>query len=143
MNFMEELTGRLVVVHPQLTIDPFFRQGQIGVIAMADLKTDTISVGFGGGPLGKYSTDALFVLKDKNELYLDIMTGVKDMDIETFKDLLDINMKQEYSDYGHTAAALELALENPKVMKRSMISLEEHISRSQSIEIGDDASIER
>ena len=105
--------------------------------------SNTISVGFGGGPLGKYSTDALFVLKDKNELYLDIMTGVKDMDIETFKDLLDINMKQEYSDYGHTSAALKIAVDNPEVMKRSMISLEEHISRNQSIEIGDDVSIER
>lgn len=143
MNFMEELTGKLVLVHPELTVDPVFRQGQIGVIAMADLKTDTISVGFGGGPLGKYSTDALFVLKNKNELYLNIMTGVKEMDIETFKDLLDINMKQEYSDYGHTSAALKIAAENPEVMKRSMISLEEYLSRSQSIEVGDDASIER
>jgi len=119
---MEELTGRLVVVHPQLTIDPFFRQGQIGVIAMADLKNDTISVGFGGGPLVKYSSDALFVLKGKNELYRDIMTGVKEMNIETFMDLLDINMKQEYSDYVHTSAALKIAVENPEVMERSMIS---------------------
>lgn len=140
---MEELTGRLVVVHPELTVDPVSRQGQIGVIAMADLKSDTISVGFGGGLLGKYSTDALLVLRDKNELYQDIMTGVKEMDINTFKELLDINMKQEYSDYGHTSAALKIAIENPEVMKRSMISLEEHISRNQSIEISEDASLER
>lgn len=142
MNFMEELTGRLVVVHPQLTIDPFFRQGQIGVIAMADLKNDTISVGFGGGPLGKYSSDALFVLKDKNELYRDIMTGVKEMNIETFMDLLDINMKQEYSDYGHTSAALKIAVENPEVMERSMISLEDYISRNQIIDVSEEVSYE-
>lgn len=140
---MEELTGRLVVVHPQLTVDPVSRQGHIGVIAMADLKSDTISVGFGAGSLGKYSTDALLVLKDKHELYQDIMTGVKDMDINTFKELLDINMKQEYSDYGHTSVALKIAVENPEVMKRSMISLEEHILRTQNTEISENTSLER
>lgn len=139
---MEELTGQLVVVHPQLTTDPVSRQGQIGVIAMADLKSDTISVGFGGGPLGRYSSDALFVLKNKNELYQDIMTGVKDMDADTFKDLLDINMKQEYADYGHTSAAMKIALENPEVMKRSMISLEDYISRNHNIDISEEVSFE-
>ncbi len=140
---MEELTGKLVVVHPSLTVDPVSRQGQIGVIAIADLKADTISVGFGEGALGKYSTDALLVLKGKNELYQDIMTGVKDMDTSTFKELLNINMKQEYPDYSHTFAALKIAVENPEVMKRSMISLEAYISRNHSIDIGEDASFVR
>jgi len=140
---MEELTGQLVVVHPQLTTDPVSRQGQIGVIAIADLKKDTISIGFGGGPLGRYSADALLVLKDKRELYQDIMTGVKDMDSATFKDLLDINMKQEYSDYGHISAAMKIAVENPEVMKRSMISLEDYISRNQLVDVTEEASIAR
>ncbi|MFD2285980.1 hypothetical protein GJU39_01435 [Pedobacter petrophilus] len=140
---MEELTGRLAVVHPELTIDPVSRQGQIGVIAMADLKNDTISVGFGGGPLGRYSSDALLVLKDKRELYQEIMTGVMGMDSNTFKELLDINMKQEYSDYGHTSAAMKIAIENPEVMKRSMISLEDYISQNRIIDVSEEASVER
>lgn len=140
---MEELTGRLVVVHPQLTTDSVSRQGQIGVIAIADLQKDNISVGFGGGPLGRYSSDALLVLKDKRELYQDIMTGVKDMDAGTFKDLLDINMKQEYSDYGHISAAMKIAVENPEVMKRSMISLEDYISRNHNINVSEAVSFER
>lgn len=140
---MEELTGRLVVVHPELSTDPVSRQGQIGVIATADQKNDIITVGFGGGPLGKYSADALLVLKDKQELYLDIMTGVSGMDSKTFKELLDINMKQEYSDYGHISAAMKLAIENPEVMKRSMISLEDHITRNQTIDVSEETSFER
>lgn len=140
---MEELTGKLVVVHPQLTTDSVSRQGQIGVIATVDLKSDTIGVGFGAGPLGKYSSDALLVLKNKNELYQDIMTGIKEMDAETFKDLLDINMKQEYTDYGHTSAAMKIALENQEVMKRSMISLEDYISRNHNIDISEEVSFER
>lgn len=140
---MEELTGQLVVVHPQLTTDPISRQGQIGVIATVDIKNDTIGVGFGSGPLGRYSPDALLMLKNKNELYKDIMTGVKGMDAATFKDLLDINMKQEYTDYGHTSAAMKIALENPEVMKRSMISLEDYISRNQIIDVSEEVSFER
>lgn len=140
---MEELTGQLVVVHPQLTTDPVSRQGRIGVIATADLKNDTISVGFGAGPLGRYSSDALLVLKNKNELYQDIMTGVKDMDAETFKDLLDINMKQERSDYGNVSGAMKIALENPEAMKRSMIFLEDYISRNQIIDVSEEVSFER
>jgi len=140
---MEELTGQLVAVHPQLTTDPVSRQGQIGVIAMVDLKNDTISVGFGGGRLGRYSSDALLVLKNKNELYQDIMTGVKDMDAKTFHDLLDINMKQERSDYGNISTAMKIALENPEVMKRSMISLEDYISRNRIIDISEEVSFER
>jgi hypothetical protein len=140
---MEELTGQLVVVHPQLTTDPVSRQGQIGVIATVDIKNDTISVGFGGGPLGRYSSDALLVLKDKNELYQDIMTGVKDMDAKTFHDLLELNMKQERSGYGNVSAAMSIALENPEVMKRSMISLEDYISRNHNIDISEEVSFER
>lgn len=140
---MEELTGQLVVVHPQLTTDPVSRQGQIGVIATVDLKSDTIGVGFGAGPLGKYSSEALLVLKNKNELYQDVMTGVKEMDAKTFHDLLDLNMKQERSDYVNVSAAMKIALENPEVMKRSMISLEDYISRNHHINISEEVSFER
>lgn len=140
---MEELTGRLVAVHPQLTTDPVSRQGQIGVIATLDLKNDTIGVGFGGGPLGRYSSDALLVLKDKNELYQDIMTGVKDMDAKTFHDLLELNIKQGRSGFDNVSAAMTIALEDPEVMKRSMISLEDYISRNQIIDVSEDVSFER
>jgi len=140
---MEELTGQLVVVHPQLTTDPVSRQGQIGVIATADIKKDTISVGFGSGPIGKYSSDALLVLKDKNELYQDAMTGVKDMDAKTFHDLLELNMKQERSGYGNVSAAMKIALDSPEVMKRSMISLEDYISRNQIKDVSEEVSFER
>jgi hypothetical protein len=140
---MEELTGKLVVVHPQLTTDPVSRQGQIGVIATVDLKKDTIGVGFGGGPLGKYSSDALLVLKDKNQLGKDIMTQVKDMDSTTFQKLLKINILQDRPDYDQIREAFKIALNSPEVLKRSMISLEDYISRNQIIDISEEVSFER
>lgn len=132
---MQELTGKLVAINPSLSNDPSLRQGQIGIIAIADLSSDTISVGFSSGEMGKYSSDALLVLKDKRELYQDIMTGVKGMDSETFKHLLDINMKQEYADYGHQSAAMKIALSDPDVLKRSTVSLEHHLSISQEKDV--------
>jgi len=140
---MQQLTGKLVAISPSLTNDPSFRQGQIGIIAMADLKSDTISVGFSSGEMGKYSSDALLVLKDKRELYQDIMTGVKGMGSETFKDLLDINMKQEYADYGHQSAAMKIALSNPEVLKRSTVSLQEELSVNLDTNLSHETAFER
>ncbi|WP_316761985.1 hypothetical protein [Pedobacter aquatilis] len=140
---MQELTGKLVAVNPSLTNDPASRQGQIGIIAMADLQSDTISVGFASGEMGKYSSDSLLLLKDKRELYQDIMTGVKTMDGNTFKLLLDINMKQEYSDYGHLSAAIKIALENPEALKWSTVSLNHHLSIDQNNERSHEPVFER
>ncbi|MFC4143528.1 hypothetical protein ACFSNA_02550 [Pedobacter mendelii] len=140
---MQELTGKLVAINPSLTNDPAFRQGQIGIIAMADLKSDTISVGFACGEMGKYSSDAILILKDKRELYQDIMTGVKGMDSDTFKQLLDINMKQEYSDYGHLSAAMKIAVEHPEALKWSTVSLEDHLSVNPGINVRQETAFER
>ena len=140
---MEELTGKLVAVNPSLANDPAFRQGQIGIIAMADLKSDTVSVGFSSGEMGRYSSDALLVLKDKRDLYQDIMTGVRDMDGDTFKQLLDINMKQEHADYSHLSAAMRIALSNPEVLQRSTVSLKEHLSINLRNDISHEPAFER
>lgn len=140
---MEELTGKLVAVNPSLANDPAFRQGQIGIIAMADLKSDTVSVGFSSGEMGRYSSDALLVLKDKRDLYHDIMTGVKDVDVDTFKQLLDINMKQEHPDYSQQSAAMNIALSSPEVLKRSTVSLEEHLSINLRNDINHESAFER
>ena len=110
---------------------------------MADLNSDTISVGFSSGQMGKYSSDSLVILKDKRELYQDIMNGVKGMDSETFKNLLDINMKQEYADYGHQSAAMKIALSNPELLKRSTVSLEHHLAISQEKEVNHETDFER
>jgi hypothetical protein len=140
---MEELTGKLVAINPSLANDPSLRQGQIGMIAMADLRSDTISVGFSSGEMGRYSSDALLVLKDKKELYQDIMTGGRDMEGDTFKQLLDINMKQEHPDYGHQSAAMKIALSNPEALKRSTVSLEDHLSINQGNDVSHETAYER
>jgi len=140
---MEELTGKLVAISPSLANDPIFKQGQIGIIAIADLKTNTVIVGFSSGEMGRYSSNALLVLKDKRELYQDIMNGVKDMDVDTFKQLLDINMKQEHPDYSQQSAAMNIALSSPEVLKRSTVSLEEQLSINLRNDVSHETAFER
>jgi hypothetical protein len=52
-----------VLVNHQLTDDPVYRQGEIGVITAAILNTDEFFVGFDDGQVGLYSADALLLLK--------------------------------------------------------------------------------
>ncbi|MFF5380441.1 hypothetical protein [Pedobacter suwonensis] len=140
---MEELTGQLVLVHPDLIQDPVSRQGQVGVIAMADLKSDTITVGFGGSPLGRYSADALLVLKEKNELYRDIMHDPKSLEADTFKQLLKINMLQENPGYGNISDALKIVAGQKELIEHSMISLENHIAKHYGMDTSAQASMGR
>lgn len=122
---MDELTGTIVAVHPELTTDPVSRQGQIGMVVAADLKNDTISVGFGSPELGHYSADALLVLKDKNQLYKDALLGHKELGPEVFKQMLLINMIQDNRpDHKNMTQAMEMAISSEKVRNASTVSLE-------------------
>lgn len=129
---MEDLTGTIVLVNPQLTVDPVQRQGEIGIITGTDLSKDEVSVGFGHSPLGLYSTDALLVLKPHNELYGEILSNVKEMETRDFKDLMKITMLQENGGIKQLREAMELAMTNEKVLAYSTVSLQDRLG----IEIG-------
>ncbi|QDW27277.1 hypothetical protein FFJ24_021580 [Pedobacter sp. KBS0701] len=126
---MEELTGTIVAVHPDLTTDPVSRQGQIGMVVATDLKNDTISVGFGSPELGHYSSDALLVLKEKNQLYQDALLGHKELGPEVFKQMLVVNMIQDNRpDHKNMVQAMEIALSSEKMMQASTVSLESKLA---------------
>lgn len=140
---MEQLFGKLVVVDPRLENDVSSRQGHIGIILASQQGTDRITVGFDKGATADYSSNSLLVLKDKNELYQHILTGARDVDRETFKQLMQINMHQDYANDAHTKLALTMAAINPEVTGRSMVTLNEHMTRNQSVETGFVAYVER
>lgn len=89
---MDNLTGHLVLVHPNLTKDPVHHQGEVGIITSTDLAKDEIYVGFGTNQLGLYAADALLVLKPHQELYEDILVNIKKMDTPDFKTLMEITI---------------------------------------------------
>lgn len=82
---MENLTGTVVLVHPELMNDPVNRQGQVGIVASADIANDEVFVAFGKGPLGLYSADALLVPKSHNEVYKHLLNHVQEFDPQDFR----------------------------------------------------------
>lgn len=128
---MEELTGHLVMVHPDLTNDPVNRQGEIGIITSANLEKDEIYVGFGTNKLGLYSTDALLVLKPHQELYRALLTQARDLEAPDFKMLMEISLLQEKGSVSHLRDAMELASSNGQTLAFSTISLQDKLGLSR------------
>ncbi|SDF11255.1 hypothetical protein SAMN05216464_1134 [Mucilaginibacter pineti] len=136
----QELIGKMVLVHPELTTDPVNKQGKVGMITGVDLDSDTISVAFGGLKPGLYSSDALLVLKPHNELYQDLLEKHKKLDMQDFKTLLRINMLQENGTAKQQSSALEMAMSTSKVLDFSTVSLQESLDlnmvQSQAVNLG-------
>ncbi|KQB99858.1 hypothetical protein [Pedobacter sp. Hv1] len=141
---MDNLTGHLVLVHPNLTKDPVHHQGEVGIITSTDLAKDEIYVGFGTNQLGLYAADALLVLKPHKELYEDILVNIKKMDTPDFKTLMEITILQEKNSVSFLRDAMELAMTNERTLAYSTISLqdkldlarEENQSQQQSSGVG-------
>lgn len=131
---MENLTGTVVLVHPELMNDPVNRQGQVGIVASADLANDEVFVGFGKGPLGLYSVDALLALKPHNEIYKHLLNHVQDLDQQDFKTMLRISMLLESGSPKQIKDAMELAITSYQTLSNSTISLQDKLNpiREQS-----------
>jgi hypothetical protein len=69
MENNEDLTGTLVLVHPELKDDPVNKQGQTGMLLYLDTEKDDVYVTFGKGQQALYSSDALLVFKTPQEIY--------------------------------------------------------------------------
>lgn len=129
---MDELIGRMVIVHPQLTTDPINQKGEIGIITGADLLNDTISVGFKSQAFGYYSTDALMVLKSHNTLYQDLLTSVQQLDPKDFKTLMEISLIQENGTPSQLLDALQKMKSSESLMDFATISLQESLGLDQN-----------
>jgi len=124
---MDNLTGHLVLVHPNLTKDPVHHQGEVGIITSTDLAKDEIYVGFGTNQLGLYAAHALLVLKPHQELYEDILVNIKKMDTPDFKTLMEITILQERNSVNFLRDAMELAMTNERTLSYSTISLQDKL----------------
>lgn len=129
---MDNLTGHLVLVHPNLTKDPAHHQGEVGIITSTDLAKDEIYVGFGTNQLGLYAADALLVLKPHQELYENILVNVKKMDTPDFKTLMEITILQERNSVNYLRDAMELAMTNEKTLSYSTISLQDKLDLARN-----------
>lgn len=127
MNKHDELSGTLVLVHPQLLTDPADKKNQIGIIASAEIENDNVVVSFGNEGQALFSADALLVLKKPGSIHFDTMQDHLKMNAQDFKDLLRVGMLANSSLTKDHRQAIEISRDNPAVLEYSMASLEEEL----------------
>lgn len=137
MNHADELIGKLVLVHPQLSSDPAGRAGQVGIITGADLDNDNIYVGFGKNGQGLYGTDVLLMLKSAEAIKQNLQDPQLDRKLDDYKAIFQISLLQEIrSSTANTKTAMSLALKNPNIMHHSMTTLEQLLERNRGQFLG-------
>jgi hypothetical protein len=127
MKPSDELTGTLVLVHPELSDDPASRQGQIGIITGADLENDDVFVSFGKGEQALYSTDALLVFKPAEDIYNLLMNDARKASQADFKALFQVNLMQQHGLTPLVRKAMDFVKDNKVVREFSMDTLENQL----------------
>jgi hypothetical protein len=135
MNKHDELSGTLVLVHPQLLTDPAEKKNQIGIIASAEIENDNVVVSFGNDGQALFSADALLVLKKPNSIHFDTMQDHLKMTAQNFKDLLRVGMLANSNLTKDHRQAIEISRDNPAVLAYSMASLEEELGLKQDYSV--------
>ena len=128
----DELQGKLVLVHPDLTNDPAGKRNEIGVIKTIDLDQDDVFVSFDNGELSLYATDALLILKPANEIYDKIASIELKLDFPDLKALNWINLLQRYGSSNQLRNAMEQAKQHPGIHSLCLITLREALEINQS-----------
>jgi hypothetical protein len=139
----EELTGTLVLVHPDLKEDPVKKQGQIGMLMYADQENDNMYVTFGQNERALYSSDALLVFQNPNDLYRQLLSDTQNIPIPDFKALMRINLLLDRATGPDTKAAMQLVAENPGTISRAMMSLQDKLGIAVAPELSEQASLSR
>jgi hypothetical protein len=135
MNKHDELSGTLVLVHPQLLTDPAEKKNQIGIIASAEIENDNVIVSFGNDGQALFSADALLVLKKPASIHFDTMQDHLKMNTQDFKYLLRVGMLANSNLTKDHRQAIEISRDNPAVLAYSMASLEEELGLKQDYSV--------
>jgi hypothetical protein len=133
MNQSDDLTGTLVLVHPELPEDPVNKQGQMGMIMFAEPEKDDIYVTFGNNERALYGSDALLVFKKPGKIYQELLVNTKNIAIPDFKALHRIGMLLDNGTSKGAKEAMQLAVENPGVHIHAMETLQSKLGLDVSV----------
>jgi len=130
MNTTDELTGQIVLIHPDLTTDPAGKAGQVGIITGAELEEEIIYVGFGRNGHGIYGTDAVLLLKPNEQIRQNLQEQQAALNVNDYKALFQISLLQELRpSTPNIKTAMSLALQSETVRNLSMHSVEDMLGR--------------
>lgn len=116
----ENLNGTLVLVRPDLTIDPANGQGKVAIVTYDREQSKEIYVAFNNGKEGIYPPEFLLKLKDKKTILDDLMANGPAMPLDSFKDLYKISMLLDRGTSTAQWQALEIAAQNPALWDKAM-----------------------
>ena len=142
METNDDVTGTLVLVHPELSDDPVQKQGQSGMITFADPGNDEFFVSF-GKETALYSSDALLAFKQPNAIYDGLLANIKNLDKQEIKDLYRIGMLLDSRQPKDQKLAMDMVLANPKIREYTLQSLEEKLGPMIGAEATHDISTSR
>ena len=129
----DELSGTVVLVHPNLLTDPANKKNQIGIITSADLENDNVVVSFGDDGEALFSSDALLVLRKPDEIRDAALLDETLMPYPDFYDIMEACMLVELSLHRE---AVRMAMENPMVLEYAMDRMDYELGLDQHNSLG-------
>jgi len=115
----DNLTGSLVLVHPAFEDDPLKKQGQIGILVYLR-ELHEMYVSFPRGGEGVYAWNNLLTLKDKQQVFDDLMKNGASMKPNDFKDMYKIMLLQDRGTNWSAIDALRIARDNPGIWDKTL-----------------------
>ena len=122
------MRGTVVLVRPDLDIDPLYKQNHVGVICEANLDHDDIYVDF-VDKTGLYPADALFTFLPLDDILQNLVQLPAETDKETFRALAKVEAFLCYNDVNWTFKAMQIACDHPSVQPLCIGILKNQISR--------------
>ena len=124
MNQHDDLTGTLVLVHPELEYDPAGRQKEIGMIVNSNMPNDDILVGFQDNDRALYASDALLILLPDEQIHQNLADLAYQTSFPDLKALTQIDLILRYGPGDKHFKALEIARGNKNIQPLCLYTLE-------------------
>lgn len=121
----QELLGTLVLVHPNLENHPAGREGDIGIVAYVDEPQNEIYLRFTDEAEAIYPSDAIFLLKDREQIFSRGSAATNTKTLNDYKDLFKIATLQDLGRSTDIWNALEIARDNPDIWAASLVSVQD------------------
>lgn len=118
----QNLTGTLVLVQPDLELDPNMKKGMIGVLTYARSETENY-VRFPGAGEAFYPAGQVMMLKDKQQVFEDLTHNGSSMPLDDFKAMYKIMLLQDRGTSQALYSALAIANDNPGIQEKVLESI--------------------
>lgn len=129
---MQNYSGMLVLARGQAAEDKL----KIGMISSIDAALGRAKIAFGDFSSANLPAPDILVLKDKNQLYRDLLTSAAGMETADFKAVFKVSMLQDRPGSAALMEALELLKDRPGALELATVSLEQKINGSLEIQAG-------